>query len=346
MDDATPGGISAGGPAPGPVVVITGASSGIGRCTALLFAEHGWKVGLIARGEAGLRSIESELPVGRAAFAVADVAQSAALEAAAASIEAALGPIDAWINCAGNGVFSRFLGVPEAEFTRVTDVTYMGTVNGTRVALARMLPRDAGSVVNICSAIAFHGLPMLSSYSGAKSAVKGFTESVGHELAEEASRVHLGIVYPPAVNTPFFSHAGSHMHRPPRPARPVYQPEIVARAILHTVLTRRAEMKVSGTTTLFALACRLVPRLVHRAIQRLGSAGQMTTDPAAALLRETTLFAPSLSPGRTHGPFGRGARRSSLQVWAQISVARLFGRQAAAPEATPAEKALEAVLVK
>ena len=301
----------------GGTVVITGASSGIGRCTASLFGRHGWSVGLIARGAAGLDSIRRELlGAGAAALVVeADVADPVALERAAVQIEDKLGPINVWINCAGNGVYGKFLEVSEEEFRRVTEVTYMGTVNGTRVALRRMVPRDAGTVINLCSAIAFQGLPVLSSYSGAKHAVRGFSESVRHELIHDRSRVMLTTVYPPAVNTPFFSHAASYMTGSPRPAKPVYQPEIVADAILLAATSRRREVQVGGITVVFAAATRLVPGLVHMAIQRLGSAGQRTDDAEAARLREPTLFAPSPHASGAHGPFGAESRGFSVQMW-------------------------------
>lgn len=297
--------------------MITGASSGIGRCAAALFGSHGWHVGLIARGGAGLDSIRREL-IGagtRAAAIPADVSDPAALERAAVSLEQELGLITVWVNCAGNGVYGRFLDVTDEEFRRVTDVTYMGTVNGTRVALRRMVPRDAGTVINLCSAIAFGGLPVLSSYSGAKHAVRGFTDSVRHELIHDRSRVTLTTIFPPAVNTPFFSHAASHMAGSPRPAKPVYQPEIVADAILLAATCRRREVRVSGITVLFAFATRLVPALVNIAIQRLGFAGQQTDDAEAVRLREPTLFAPSARASGPHGPFGAESRGFSVQMW-------------------------------
>lgn len=300
------------------VVIITGASSGIGRCTAALFSRRGWQVGLIARSGPGLDAVRRDLALtgGSAVAAIADVADAAALERAADHLEDALGPVDAWVNCAGNGVYGRFVDVPEAEFNRVTAVTYLGTVNGTRVALRRMLPRGAGVVVNVCSAIAFRGMPLLSSYSGAKQAIRGFTRAVRCELRRDGSRVRLTTLYPPAVNTPFFSHAASHMDEPPRPMWPVYQPEVVAGSIHLAVKAYRPEMQVGGITVLFALATRFVPRLVDMAILRLGSAGQTTGCPEAARLRKPTLFAPSPDPSDVRGPFGDGARACSMQMWA------------------------------
>ena len=292
------------------VVIIAGASSGIGRCTASLFARQDFRVGLIARGEAGLAAIRDEITQngGLACAVVADVCDDNALAQAAADIESALGPVTVWINCAGNGVYGRFVDVPAREFDRVTDVTYRGTVNGTRVALQSMLPRDTGVIVNVCSAIAYHGMPLLTSYSGAKAAVRGFTDGVRAELAHDGSKVRISIVFPPAVNTPFFSHAVTHMAKPPRPAKPVYQPEIVAAGIFRAAMTGKREVRVGAITSLFELGNKLVPGLVDRAIGRLGYAGQETDNPDAARLREPTMFAPSATASGAHGPFDYEAR--------------------------------------
>ena len=297
-------------PAPNRVVVITGASSGIGHRTATMFAEAGWRVGLIARGEAGLSALSAAICAagGTSATALADVADADALEAAAMALERSLGPITVWINCAGNGVYGRFLDVPAAEFDCVTGVTYTGTVNGTRVALRRMLPRNEGTIINVCSAIAYHGMPLLTSYSGAKAAVRGFTDGIRAELVHDRSRVRITIVFPPAVNTPFFSHAPSYMDKPPRPAKPVYQPDIVARAILRAATAPRREIRVGAITSLFELGNKLVPFLVDRAIGQLGYEGQETDNPDAARLRHPTLFAPSPHASGAYGPFSAEAR--------------------------------------
>jgi short-subunit dehydrogenase len=311
-----------GGVAEGRVVAITGASSGIGRCTAVLFARQGWRVGLIARGAVGLAAAQAEIVAagGMAAVSVADVRDGAAVEQAAAAIEASLGPIDVWINCAGNGVYGRFIDVPAEEFDCVTDVTYRGTVNGTRVALRCMLKRDRGVVINVCSAIAYHGMPLLTSYSGAKAAVRGFTDGVRAELRHDGSRVHVTIVFPPAVNTPFFSHAVTHMAKPPRPAKPVYQPDIVAAAIFRAARARKREVRVGAITSLFELGNKLVPGLVDRAIGRLGYEGQETDNPEAARLREPNLFAATETAFGARGPFSDEARGVPVLDW----VARWF----------------------
>ena len=274
-------------------------------------------MGLIARGEAGLAAAAANLraagvPV---AFAAADVTISAALRNAADAIVAELGPPDVWINCAGNGVYGRFTVIPEAQFERVTAVTYGGTVNGCRVALALMAPRGQGTIVNVCSATAFHGLPLMTSYAGAKAAVRGFGQALRAELRMERSRIRVSTVFPPAVNTPFFSHSVSHMGWPARPVAPVYQPEVVAAAIHLAAMRGRPEMVVSGTAAAFSIAARVSPRLIAFAMTRLGLDGQLTHDPEVARLEQPTLAAPSAEACPVHGPFGRRARQRSMQVW-------------------------------
>jgi short-subunit dehydrogenase len=298
-------------------VIITGGSSGIGRCTAGLFVQKGWRVGLIARGEAGLLDAAQQLRAAGAtvAMAVADVTCSAALRDAASYIVAQLGPPDLWINCAGNGVYGRFEAVPEAEFNHVTAVTYTGTVNGTRVALALMAGRDAGTILNVCSATAFHGLPLMASYAGAKAAVRAFAQSLRAEMRMQRSPLRLCTVFPPAVNTPFFAHAVSHMGWPARPAPPVYQPEVVAAGIYLAARLAPPEMAITGTATLFGLACRFTPGLIAYCMTQLGFDGQLTRDPGAGDLQSATLFAPSDQPSPVHGPFGGSARQRSSLLW-------------------------------
>jgi NAD(P)-dependent dehydrogenase (short-subunit alcohol dehydrogenase family) len=302
---------------PHKTVIITGGSSGIGRCTAALLAGQGWRVGIIARGRAGLADVAAELQAGggMVAVAVGDVTSRSALGLAAGEIVKMLGLPDVWINCAGNGVYGRFGSVPEDEFDRVTAVTYTGTVNGCRVALGLMRPGGAGTIVNVCSAIAFHGMPLMTSYAGAKAAVRGFAQSWRAELRMERSAIRVCTVFPPAVNTPFFSHAISHLGWPARPARPVYQPEVVARALLLAAQRAPGEMVVSGTAALFSFASRFSPGLIAYTMTRLGFEGQLTRDAGAARVEAPTLFAPSAEAYPVHGPFGRYARRHSVQQW-------------------------------
>ena len=310
---------------PAKTVVITGGSSGIGRGTARVFAKRGWQVGLISRGAAGLEAAAADVRMAGmpAAVAVADVTDSSALQAAADAIVSTLGVPDVWINCAGNGVYGRFTAVPEEQFNQVTAVTYGGTVNGCRVALALMQPSGRGTIVNVCSAIAFHGLPLMTSYAGAKSAVRGFAQALRAELAMERSRIRVSTVFPPAVNTPFFSHAVSHMGWPARPAPPVYQPEVVAEGIYLAATSGRGELIVSGTAAAFSLMTRISPRLTASLMCRLGFDGQLTRDPEAARLEQPTLFAPSAEAAPVRGPFGRRARGRSVQLWFSRTVSAI-----------------------
>jgi len=308
---------ASGSAAPG-VVVITGASSGIGRSAAALFARHGWRVGLIARSADNLDATRKDVVTagGTASIAVADVADSAALEAAAAHIEGELGPIDIWVNNAGVGVYGKFMDIAEDEFRRLTETNYFGTVNGTRVALRRMLPRNRGTVVQILSAISYRGVPLQSPYSGSKYALRGFTEAVRAELADDNSAVHMTMVHPPAVNTPFYNHALSHMPKPVRPPPPVYQPEIVADAIYLAATTRRREVKVAGATVGFAVANMLMPSVLDYFSGKFGVATQQSDQGGAVTVRDPNLNGPGQRPSSTHGPFDSESLSTSAQMWA------------------------------
>ena len=298
------------------VVIITGGSSGIGRATARVFARQGWNVGLIARGPAGLAEAAGDVRStgARAATAIADVADAASLHAAAGAIVADLGLPDLWINCAGNGVYGRFEDVTQAEFDRVTAVTYGGTVNGCRTALSLMMPRGRGTILNVCSAAAFHGLPLMTSYAGAKAAVRGFAQALRAELRIARSRIRVTTVFPPAVNTPFFSHAVSHMRWPARPAPPVYQPEVVAAGIYHAATKGGAEVVISGTASAFLLATRVAPGLIAWCMTQLGFESQLSRDAEPERLADPTLFEPSSYASPVRGPFGRHARATSMHL--------------------------------
>lgn len=320
------------------LVVITGGSSGIGRCTAGVFARAGWDVGLIARGAAGLQAAAGDVRAAgrRVETAMADVSDAEALAHAAAGLAATMGVPDVWINCAGNGVYGRFGSVSPREFDRVTAVTYSGTVNGCRTALGLMMPAGRGTIVNVCSASAFHGLPMMTSYAGAKAAVRGFAQALRAELRIARSAVRVVTVFPPAVNTPFFSHALSHMDWPARPAPPVYQPEVVAAGIYHAATRGGAEVMVSGTALVFLLATRAVPGVIAWCMTRLGFEGQLSRDPQAGALARSTLFEPSDVPSPVHGPFGARARGRSLHLAAtRLLTAWVRDRSAAPSHPTP-----------
>src|SRR5256714_4299994 len=213
------------------VIVITGASGGVGRAVARRYGARGDKVALLARGADGLAGAAGDveaagctvLPIG------VDVADHEAVEAAAGQAENELGPIDVWINDAFSGVFAPFMDVTPEEFKRVTEVTYLGYVYGTRAALSRMLPRDRGVVVQVGSALAYRGIPLQSAYCGAKHAIQGFTESLRCELLHDGSNVHVTMVQLPAVNTPQFDWVLSRLRRRAQPGPPLYQPAVAAR---------------------------------------------------------------------------------------------------------------------
>ena len=308
---------------PSRVIVITGGSSGIGLATALLYARRGWRVGLIARSLDGLAAAAERVRVAGApvATAAADVTDSAALAAAAAQIEAELGPIEVWVNNAGIAVLGRFTDCDERDFRRSIDVTFMGQVNGTRVALAAMAPRKRGTIIGICSAVGYRAVPMMAAYSAAKWAVRGFYEAVRSELMHDRIRVHLGLVHPPAVNTPFFSHApanfgAGHETDSPRPPPPVYQPELIAEAVWLAVSEQRRDVRVGGTTEQFAVLNTLMPGVLDRVAALAGFVAQRTRRRDVAQLRAPALYEGN-SKGVVHGPFGHEARAGSSQMWLQ-----------------------------
>ncbi|MGI4944089.1 MAG: SDR family oxidoreductase, partial [Janthinobacterium lividum] len=277
----------------------------------------GWKVGLIGRGEAALQDARTQVEQagGTAHAALADVSDFAALETAAAACEAALGPIDVWVNCAGIGFYGRFTDVPDAAFRRVIDVNLFGTVNGTRIALARMRPRNHGTIVQVLSAIAYRGVPLQSAYSTSKYGLRGFTEAVRAELINERSAVHVTMVHPPAVNTPFYSHAGSVMDEAPRPPPPVYQPEMLGEAVYLAGTVKRREWQVTGSTVAFSVGNKLAPGLLDTLSGLAGVAAQKTTRDGVVKARDPNTFSPSTRPAGTHGPFDGESLATSVQWW-------------------------------
>ena len=215
------------------VVVITGASAGVGRATVRAFAKKGAHVGLLGRGAEGLEAAKQEVEAsgGKAIALPVDVANAEQVEAAAAAVEQNFGPIDIWLNNAMTSVFSPVREMTAEEFRRVTEVTYLGCVYGALAALRRMLPRNAGVIVQVGSALAYCGIPLQAAYCGANHAIQGFTESLRCELLHDASRVRVMMVQLPALNTPQFSWVKSRLPNKPQPVPPIFQPEVAADAM-------------------------------------------------------------------------------------------------------------------
>lgn len=302
--------------------MVTGASAGIGRAVARRLAARGDAVALLARGEEGLaKAAEDVRRAGGTPLPLqVDVADFAAVDAAAERIEKELGPIDLWVNNAFSSVFAPFTEIGMDEFARTTEITYLGYVHGTRAALTRMRPRDRGVIVQIGSALAYRGIPLQSAYCGAKHAVQGFTESLRVELLHERSNVHVTMVQMPAVNTPQFRWVLSRLPRNAQPVPPIYQPELAAGAVLYAAEhPRRREYWVGGSTALTLAANAVAPGLLDRYLARTGYGDQQTDEPQEPG-QPANLWAPADGPpgsdAGAHGEFGDQAKSRSLQLWA------------------------------
>ncbi len=246
-----------------------------------------------------------------------DVAEAAAVEAAAAKVEAELGPIDVWVNNAMTSVFAEFTDVTDDEFRRVTDVTYHGYVHGTRAALARMLPRDQGVIIQIGSALAYRGIPLQSAYCGAKHAIQGFTESVRCELLHQGSGVQIGMVQLPAVNTPQFDWVLSRLPRRAQPVPPIFQPELIAEAVVAFADRPRREMWLGWPTIRAVAGNRLAPAVLDEILGVKGVSAQQTDEPAPADA-PSNLWEPVTGDWAAHGRFDDRATTSSPAIWASI----------------------------
>jgi NAD(P)-dependent dehydrogenase (short-subunit alcohol dehydrogenase family) len=297
------------------VVVITGASAGVGRAVTRRFAEEGASIGLIARGRERLQATAREVEAagGRALILPLDVADHDAVKGAVEQVENELGPIDIWVNNAMATIFAFFDDIEPEEFIRSTQATYLGTVWGTRSALKRMQPRDRGSIVQVGSAMAYRGIPLQAPYCGAKHAIKGFVESLRTELRHKGSNVHVGMVQLPGLNTPQFDHGRSKMPRHPMPVPPIYQPEVAAEGVHFCAQARRREVYVGGSAVYTIWGNKLSPLAAEIYLAKTAVKGQMTDEPVD-LPRPGNLYYPPGHDEGAHGRFDDSAHPRSLQL--------------------------------
>jgi short-subunit dehydrogenase len=296
------------------VVVITGASGGVGRATARKFASEGARIGLIARGRQGLEAAarEVEQAGGQAMVLPMDMTEPDQVEATASLVEDAFGPIDVWVNDAMVTVYAEFLDIEPEEFKQATDVTYLGMVWGTRAALKRMVPRDSGSIVQVCSAMSYRGIPLQAPYCGAKHACKGFTESAITELLHRKSKVRLSMIQLPGLNTTQFTWGRTKLPKQTTPVPPIYQLEIAADAVHYAAHHRRRQIYVGIPTVMNILGERTAPSLLDRYLAKMGYGSQMTDTPLDPQGHDN-LFEPVDEDRGAHGPFDNKAHSVSPQ---------------------------------
>ncbi len=299
------------------VVVVTGASAGLGRAIVQEFARRGAKIGLLARGRERLEEAKREVErLGGQALALpTDVADYEQVERAAEAVERAFGPIDIWVNNAMTGVMSPVKEMQPEEYRRVTEVTYLGQVYGTLAALKRMLPRDRGKIVLVGSALAYRGIPLQSAYCGSKHAIQGFADSLYTELLHDKSRVSVTMVQMPAMNTPQFNWMKSRLPRKAQPVPPIYQPEVAARAVYWAAHHRRRRMDVGLSTVIAISGNKLAQWLGDWYLAKTGYSSQQY-DGEVAPNRRDNLWEPAPGDYAAHGDFDERSKKRSLQVWA------------------------------
>lgn len=300
------------------VVMITGASAGVGRATAIAFAREGAVVGLLARGRAGLDGARRDVEAHGSTAEVfeADVADAQAVAAAADMLAGKYGGIDVWVNNAMVSVFSPVSQMTADEYRRVTEVTYLGVVHGSLAALRHMRGRNAGIIIQVGSALAYRGIPLQSAYCAAKHAIQGFCDSLRAELLHDRSAVRLTMVQLPAVNTPQFDWVLSRLPRRAQPVPPIFQPEVIARAIVWASRQSRREVYIGASTVIAIVGNKLFPGLGDRYLAWSGFESQQTDEPRSTAARDN-LWQPvdDLNDFGAHGRFDARARRASWQFW-------------------------------
>lgn len=312
------------------VVVITGASAGLGRSIARIYARDGYDVSLLARGKEGLEGAKREVEaMGRkAVYFQVDVADAEAVERAAEETEKQLGEIDVWINNAMNSVFSPVKEMKPEEYKRVTEVTYLGQVYGTLSALKRMLPRNRGKIILVGSALAYRGIPLQSAYCGSKHAIQGFFDSLRAELMHDKSKVEVTMVQLPAMNTTQFKFVKTRLPNKPKPMGKIFQPEVAAEAILFAATHDRREIFVGYPTVQAIWGDKLAPEIGDYVLSRNGFKGQQTNIPEDPD-RPHNLWEPVPGDHGAHGDFGAQAADFSPETWFTMHKYQVLGSAAA-----------------
>lgn len=312
------------------VVVVTGASGGVGRAIAHAFAKRGAHIGLVARGEQGLDEARREVEQlgGQALVVPTDVALADQVEAAAEAVEDRFGPLDTWVNDAMATVFARVVDMNADEFKRATEVTYLGTVYGTMAALKGMTARDRGTIVQVGSALSYRAIPLQAAYCGSKFAIRGFTDSIRSELLHDKSSVHITMVQLPGVNTTQFNWCRSKLPDHPQPVPPIYQPEIPAEAVYWAAHHRRRELWVGYSAVEAIVGNKIAPGFADRYLAHKAFSGQQVKNMPVPPDRPDNLFEPVPELAATHGIFDDQAKRRSPQLWANTHRALLAGAAA------------------
>ncbi len=301
------------------VVVVTGASAGVGRAVVREFARRKAAIGLLARGEDRLQAAREEVEQqgGRALALSVDVADADAVQRAADQVAGEFGPIDVWVNDAMTTIFAPVKDIRPEEFKRATEVTYLGCVYGTMAALKQMRVRDHGTIVQVGSALAYRSIPLQSAYCGAKHAIVGFTDSLRCELIHENSNIHVTVVHLPAMNTPQFSWCRTRLPRHPQPVPPIFEPEVAARAIYYAAHSKRREIFVGGPTVKAIYGQDVAPSFADWYLGTHGYDAQQTSEPVSPD-RPDNLFQPVPGDWAAHGIFGDQAKHFSLQNWVNL----------------------------
>ncbi len=300
------------------VIVITGASSGIGLSTARMAAKRGARVVLTARNDADLRSVTDEIRAGgaRAIAVTADVANEADMDRVADAAVREFGTIDTWVNNAGLSIYGKLIDIPLQDKRRLFDVNFWGVVHGCRTAV-RVLKQHGGALINIGSEVSDRAIPLQGIYSASKHAVAGYTDALRMELEHDGLPISVTLVKPSATNTPFPEHARNYMEEGvPALPPPIYAPEVVADAILKCAEKPIREVQVGGSGKVHVLMGRLAPRLTDRYMERAMFDQQKTRDRTQP--REGSLERPQRD-GRERGPYRGRVLKSSAYTKAVLS---------------------------